>query len=678
VAGASEAIVTIVNTHGLHARPAALLVAEVQRWDATVRLRNLTTASPWAAGESLARVAALGAAKGHQLEVSASGRQAQPAVYAIVALVGSGFGAAGDDDAAVAEAEAAGVSAGPGSPPGVMPAAPGYAVGRIRHLSGGPLVVPTFEPGTPEEHHARLAAALDATRRALEANRDQAERVTGKAEAAIFDAHVLMLRDPAILEDAGRRIDAGGGAAGAWQAAMGRVARQIASLGDDYLRARAADVRGVGDQVLRELLGVAPAEVSGKGILVVADLAPTQAAALDPKQVRGIVLAGGSPTSHAAILARSKGIAMVTGAGIDVVAHPEGTRAVLDGSAGRFVVDPGEETIAAYKARVRDRRHALKRAAKRAQAPARMADGGPRIPVMANIGSPADAEHADGSGADGFGLVRTEFLFQETDTPPGRAEQEAIYRAIAESAHGRPVIFRTLDAGGDNPLPYLAMAHEDNPFLGVRGVRLSLCYPEVFADQLEAFAAVARDHPIQIMFPMVATIAELRRARVSLARAAFRQGGSFPEGLKVGIMIEVPSAALKAASFAPTVDFFSVGTNDLTQYALAADRGNPLLAGLADGLDPGVLGLIEALCRSARGRATVSVCGELASDPAAVPVLLGLGVRSLSTALPAVGEVKDAVRSITKRAARSLARQALVSPDAATVRGLLTAPRSED
>jgi phosphocarrier protein FPr len=459
---------------------------------------------------------------------------------------------------------------------------------------------------------------------------------------------------------------------------MERVARQIAALGDQYLRARAVDVRGVGDQVLRELLGIDAARVTGKGILVVAELDPAQSARLDAETVRGIVLAGGSPTSHAAILARSKGIPMVTGAGLDVLAHPEGTMAALDGTAGVLAVAPDAETLAAFKAKVKARRKALRRAAKAAQSPARMAESGPVIAVMGNIGSVADAVRAARAGADGFGLVRTEFLFDSAETAPPREEQEAVYRAIAEAAGGHKVVFRTLDAGGDKPLKFAPLAREANPFLGVRGIRLSLAYPELLTDQLMALAAVARDHEVGIMFPMVSSIAELRQARILVARAAFRQGGSLPAGLQIGIMIEVPSAALKAAAFAPMVDFFSVGTNDLTQYALAADRGNPALAGLADGLDPGVLALIKALTRSARGQASVSVCGELASDPAAVPVLLGLGVRSLSVAVPAVPEVKEAVRSLSKRAARALARRALACPDAAAVRELVAAPRFED
>jgi phosphocarrier protein FPr len=291
---------------------------------------------------------------------------------------------------------------------------------------------------------------------------------------------------------------------------------------------------------------------------------------------------------------------------------------------------------------------------------------GAAISVCANVGSIDDAKNAADAHADGAGLVRTEFLFQSRAEPPSVGEQEAMYRSICDAFGERRVVFRTLDAGGDKPLPFMTVAREENPFLGVRGIRLSLRYRDLLRDQLRALCAVAADAPVSVMFPMVTTVDEVREAKALLDEAS---DGRRPDGLRVGVMVEVPAVALKAAAFAPHVDFFSVGTNDLTQYALAAERGNAALAPLADALDPGVLHLIAELCRGA-GDVPVSVCGESAADLTSVPILLGLGVRSLSVTTPALAQVKQAVRDVELTAAAELARRALACESAAEVRSL--------
>jgi phosphocarrier protein FPr len=300
---------------------------------------------------------------------------------------------------------------------------------------------------------------------------------------------------------------------------------------------------------------------------------------------------------------------------------------------------------------------------------------GVTVAVAANVGSPADARAAAESGADLIGLVRTEFLFLDRDTAPGVAEQEAMLREIAAGLGGRRITVRTLDAGGDKPLRYLPAPAEANPFLGVRGLRHALRHPALLADQLLAVVRVARDVPVSLMFPMVSTVDEVVRARRMLDAAVERAGGGQPAGLEVGIMVEVPSTALKAATFAPYVDFFSIGTNDLTQYTLAAERGNAALAELADGLDPGVLRLIDAVGRGSGERVRVAVCGELAGDETAVPLLAGLGVRELSVAPRTIPAIKEVVRATELAGAVATARAALVLPDAAAVRALLAAER---
>jgi phosphocarrier protein FPr len=381
--------------------------------------------------------------------------------------------------------------------------------------------------------------------------------------------------------------------------------------------------------------------------------------------VTGVLLAFGSPTSHAAILTRARGIPAVVGLGPAVLDIPDGTPIALDGSTGEVAVDPPAEALAAFRERAAGQAADSARAAARAASPAVTRDGVP-VAVGANLGSVADAHAAAAHGADLAGLVRTEFLFLDRDEAPGVAEQEAVYRAIAEALGGRRITLRTLDVGGDKPLRYLPGPAEANPFLGVRGIRHSLAHPGLLADQLLAVVRVAHDAPVSVMFPMVSTVDEVVRARALLDAAVARDGRARPAGLHVGIMVEVPATALKAAAFAPYVDFISIGTNDLTQYALAAERGNAALAALADGCDPGVLRLVDLACRGVAGRAEVAVCGELAADERAVPLLTALGVRELSVPPFAVPAVKEAVRAAG--ADRTAAEGVLDLRDAAAVR----------
>jgi phosphocarrier protein FPr len=538
------------------------------------------------------------------------------------------------------------------------PASPGVGAGPVRHLGEATPEIPDRpSEGASAERH-RLDEALAAARAEIEHARDATARQVGAAEAEIFTAHLLLLDDVDLLDDARQRIDAGQAAPQAWSAAAGRTAAAFEALGDPYLKARAGDVRAVGDQVLRALLGVSATPVGGSGVLVAGELTPAQAAALDPVRVTGVLLAYGSPTSHGAILARTKGVPAVVGLGPAVLDLADGTSVVLDGATGEVVVSPAPEVEAAFRDRAAAQESRRAKAFARASSPAVSRDG-MTVLVGANVGSVADARAAAEQGADMAGLVRTEFLFLDRDAAPDVDEQEATYRAIAAALDGRRITLRTLDVGGDKPLRYLPGPAEDNPFLGVRGLRHSLAHPGLLSDQLRAMARVARDHPVDIMFPMVSTLDELIAARRLLTDA--------PPGLRVGIMVEVPAAALKAAAFAAHVDFVSIGTNDLTQYTLAAERGNPALASLADGLDPGVLRLISTVCRAVP---EVAVCGELAADPVAVPILTGLGVRELSMAPPAIPGVKEIVRDLDLKEAAALAADALTRPSADSVRAL--------
>jgi multiphosphoryl transfer protein len=656
------------NQHGLHARPAARFVDTIRRFDAEVSVRNVTSGGPPVSGRSVSALSTLGALTGHHIEVQASGRHAREVLAAVAAIVGRNF----DEDVRPARPETAPA---PAAVPGPLAAAPGIGVGPKLSLATTELEIADRAAGEPDVERDRLIAAVTRTRKELVATRDQVARAVGEHDAAIFDAHVLLLEDDDLLGSALGLIDEDEVAADrAWRRAVDALAERFGALADPYLRARSEDVRSVGDQVLAHLLGIElDVGDAAKGIVVTADLTPAQAARLDPAHVDGIVTAFGSPLSHGAILARSLGIPAVAAAGEEVLAIPDGTVLVVDGSAGAVVVDPPPQVLADYLDRATAQRRDAETLVAAATRPAVTADG-VAIEVTANISSRDDAVVAVRNGADGVGLLRTEFLFLDRSEPPGEDEQVAAYLAVANALEGRRLTIRTLDAGGDKPVRYLPRTTEANPFLGRRGIRLSLQQTALFKQQLRALVRAGMEHPVSVLFPMVSTLDELRAARRLLSDAAAEVGsplGDLPLGFEVGVMVEVPAIALQARAVAPHVDFFSIGSNDLTQYTLAAERGNAAVAHLADPLHPAVLRLIAGVTEAAGSRVRVAVCGEIAGDAAAAPLLVGLGVRELSMSSPAIPAVKDAVRSLPATGAAALADLALDQHSAAGVRALL-------
>jgi phosphocarrier protein FPr len=654
---------TVTNHHGLHARPAARLVGEVVGLDAAVSLRNLTTGSGPVPARSLSRVATLGAQRGHEVEICATGPQAHEAVEHLLALAARRFDEL-DDTNPVPAPDVTSAGAGP------VAGSPGIAIGPVRRLTAAPVDTDDTEPGDPATEWRRMAEAVAEVRRDIEHLRALTAREVGSAEAGIFDAHLALLADAEMLAEVRQRIGAGEGAFAAWTACLADIERQWADLPDPYLRERAADVHAVGEQVRRVLAGGAAQQTVTEGVLVARDLTPAETAGLDISLVRGIVLAAGSPTSHAAILARSRGIPLVVFAGREILTVADGTQVIVDGGAGEIRVDPAPEVVEEYQRRARDltERHARHLAL--ASEPAVTRDG-TTVTVAANLGSVADARAAFHAGADGSGLVRSEFLFLGRTAAPDMVEQEQEYAAISAALGGRRSVVRTLDVGGDKPLPYLQVPVEANPFLGLRGLRLGLDRPALLHDQLVALCRVARRTPLGVMFPMVSTLSELLAARTILVEAAGPEG--VPEGLRIGMMVEVPAAALKIESFLPHLDFVSIGTNDLTQYALAVERGNPAVSALSDPLDPGVLQLVDRVCQAALGRVEVAVCGESAGDDVAIPVLVGLGVRELSVGPHDVPRVKARVRELDLDLCQVTAKQALTLDSAAEVRELVAA-----
>ena len=674
VGPAEELRLTVGNRLGLHARPAARFVAAATGADAEVEVANETTGRGPVSARSLTMLATLGVRHGHEILVRARGPEAARALEAIGALAADNFGDADDEEPAAAAAPPQPAPASEVAPGGALrglPVAPGIAVGPARRLRAADPEVPDTPSAGADAEWARLDAARDGARGDVRTARAAIAAGAGDAEAAIFDAHLLLLDDEALLGPARRDVDDGRNAAQAWDAAVQDAAGAYRDADDPYLRERAADVLDVGRRVLGHLTGAggAPAVLDGPGVLVAADLTPGETAALDRELVRGIATAHGSATSHAAILSRALGIPAVVGLGPALLDAPDGVALVLDGDAGTVLVDAGEEEVAAAEERRAEAgRVAAERRAAAAQ-PATTRDGR-RVEVAANLGAVGEARAALAEGAEGVGLLRTEFLYLGREEAPDEEEQVAALREVAEALEGRPLVVRTLDVGADKPLPFLAQEREENPFLGRRGIRLALAFPEVMRAQLRAILRVADEFDaIKVMFPMVATLDELRAARAMLDEERASLGLDPP--LEVGVMVEVPAVAVAAERFAQEVDFFSIGTNDLAQYALAAERGNARVAAIADGPVPAVLSLIASVVDGARTQGRwVGVCGELAGDPLAAALLVGLGVEELSMAPPRIPDVKAALRDVDAVEAERVAREACRADDAAAAREL--------
>jgi phosphocarrier protein FPr len=679
----------IRNKTGLHARPARVFVDIAKQFQSTIRVGH---GEKLVNAKSLISVLTLGVTSGQRISIDVDGADEAAAIAALEAAVWSGLGeepveeigdrrqATGDRRQETGEAvglAVAGLSSPSlGSQVSGLPVsgliqgvagAPGIAIGPIHQFRRAEIVVREGAGGVAEEQ-ALLQAALDEARAQLVTLRERLLQQTDASQAAIFEVHREIMADPDLLDLVRTRIAEHQGAAAAWQAVINERAAELAGLRDPLLAERAVDLRDVGERVLRLLVDTtaqAPALPAEPFILVANDLTPSETAALDASLVLGFCTAVGGPNAHTAILARALGLPAVVSAGPQVLDLPSQTHVILDGQAGSLTIAPDTETIA--RSRAAHQQFQARRAAaeQSAAAPALTLDGH-RVEIVANIGGVADARRAAATGAEGVGLLRTEFLFLDRSDPPTEDEQFVVYRDIVQALEGRPVIVRTLDIGGDKPLPYLDLPAEENPFLGQRGIRLCLAHPELLRQQLRAVLRAASSGPLRIMFPMIADIAEIRAARAMVEQ--IRAELNAPP-VEVGIMVEVPSAALMADLLAHEVDFFSIGTNDLTQYTLAMDRTHPGLAAQADGLHPAVLRLIERTAQGAHAAGKwLGVCGELGSDPQAVPILVGLGVDELSVSVPAIPTVKAQIRALTLAACQALARRALGCASASEVR----------
>jgi phosphoenolpyruvate-protein phosphotransferase len=659
----SREVLTTLPT-GMHARPAALLVNLAKTFSSNI---EIFTGRGAANAKSVVGIMGLEIGNSEKIRFFAQGSDATSSVKALADFV-EAF-----REAAPAHAPAVKTAARTSTDANVLfgvGVSPGLAIGRIARIHQQTFKIEeAAKTGTAQEK-ASLRKAIENALAELASLRAQVKAKTDASQAAIFSAHAELLEDPAILDLAITRIDQGKSAAFAWNEAITVHADRLANLNNELMANRANDLVDVGQRVLR---GLVPSQSAAlpvfkfASILIAENLTPSQTAQLDREKVFAFATVTGGATSHVAILARSLGLPALAGMDAKVLEIPEGTEVIVDGDRGELRLNPSAEEKAVIAGKQKEQLERRNAALAMAQKPAQTRDG-KRIEVAANIGNLNDAKEAMEMGADGVGLLRSEFLFLERDTAPSEDEQYAIYQQIADVMPGKPLVIRTLDVGGDKPLQYLPLPVEENPFLGIRGIRVGLLHQDILRTQLRAILRVKSAAKIHIMFPMIATLEEFRQAKAILEdeRAKLKA-----QPVAVGIMVEVPSVALLADAFAKEVDFFSVGTNDLTQYTLAMDRGHKDLAKQADALHPSVLKLIELTCKAAKAHGRwVGVCGGLAGDSKAVNILIGLGVEELSVSIPSVPLIKSQVRENSLPEAIALAEKALAAPTADAVRAL--------
>jgi phosphoenolpyruvate-protein phosphotransferase/dihydroxyacetone kinase phosphotransfer subunit len=680
-AEANHIVLTIDNFHGLHARPAAQFVSTAGRFQSAITVENITTNVSSANAKSINQVATIGARKGHQIKITAAGPDADRALAALETLVSGNFGESTETPIPVAVDTSLQTDSGPdaaGKLTGIA-VAPGVAIGSALLYKTVTITVERHHIDSPSAEWTRLQNAILSAKADVKQLLQQAKQSIGEYEAAIFEAHQLFLDDPVLLDTARETIEKGHiNAEAAWQQAIDDTVAKYRELDDSYLQARAADVIDVGQRVLKSLIDSPQVKLNltEPVILVATDLTPSDTAQLDPDKVLGICTEQGSATSHSAILARALGIPAVVGLGTALNNVTAGSIIALNGEQGQVWIDPTPDIIATLETQ-RSQWQAQQKAAREAARNPAITRDGIRVEVVANIGGPHDAQVALDSGAEGVGLFRTEFLFLDRINPPTEEEQVKIYQSVGDMLGTRPVVIRTLDIGGDKPLPYMNVSQEENPFLGWRGIRMMLGHEDMFKAQLRAILQASPGHNFKIMFPMVSTIEEVKAARVLFNQAQAELNAAnlpYDPNIELGIMVEVPAAAVVADQLALEVDFFSIGTNDLSQYTMAADRTNPKVAGLSDAFQPAVLRLIQQVIQAAHKQGIwVGLCGELAGNKLAAPILLGLGLDEFSMSATAIPTLKQTIAELDMETCHAIAQQALQMTSAEAVRQLVRA-----
>jgi multiphosphoryl transfer protein len=655
----SEAVV-VRHAHGIHARPAALIARHAKTLPVALELRARGRGVD---PRSVVALMSLGVRGGDEVVIAGFTPAAATAVAGLARVVRDLEKLPAHTPAAVPARSKA--PAADGSLSGVI-ASRGFAVGKAFHLRPQEINVTESGKGAGSER-----AALEAARARVRAQLAERARASGGAVADVIEAHLELL-DDATLTAAAERAIAGGKSAGyAWRSASGDSARDLQATGSALLAERVDDLADLERQILVALGhgDAAGVSIPRGAILLSRDLKPSQLIDVAPGTLAGIALAAGGPTSHVAILAGVMGIPMLVAVGDALLAVKTDADVILDADAGTLRAAPPAADLAAAQRELAKRGETRARELATAQRDCHLASG-ERIEVFANlVGTVADAKLAIAQGAEGCGLLRTEFLFLERETAPDEAEQFAAYAQVADILAGKPLVIRTLDAGGDKPIPYLPLPAEENPALGLRGIRTSLWRPDLLEVQLRAMLKLPAGQ-CRILLPMITDAGEIRTVRTMLTRLASEM--SVTRLPQLGVMIETPAAALLADQLSAEVDFLSIGTNDLSQYTLAMDRGHAELAARIDGVHPAVLRLIGAVGEAAaRQRRPVAVCGGLASDPAAVPLLLGLGVTELSAVPAAIPRIKALVSALSLDQCRQLAQRALSQDSSGAVRALL-------
>jgi phosphocarrier protein FPr len=664
--------VTVQNQFGIHARPAAALVSTASRFQSTVMVRNASRESGAVNARSINQVSLLGVQQGDEIVLSASGPDADVALGELKTLVENGFGESerrielGTHSARDSDVSRKGGLSG-------VAASPGIALAPCKLFKPHVHALPPREPREPEEEWANLTAAIDAVKLELRGMRD---RVAARGEASIFDAHLLILDDEELRRSVHSNVYTGKmNAEQSWAASLEELLKSYGHLDSFYQRERGRDLEDLRGQVLAMLTGgqSRTLEVDDEAIVIAADLTPSDIALFDTAKIIGLCTAYGGPTSHSVILALALGIPAVVGLGPEVLRVSEGRLVAIDGKEGTVWVDPEDpDSFRSKRARWLKSRTGPSNTVRKGVSTV----DGRKIRIVANISSLMEAERAVQLGADGVGVLRTEFLFMRRLNAPSEEEQTEMYRSIADRIGTGPLIIRTLDAGGDKPLAYVPMEEEANPFLGVRGLRLSLEHPELFMVQLRAILRASQGRNLGILLPMVSSADEIREAREYLAQAQRElknENVPFEDGVKLGIMVEVPAAALIAERLAGEVDFMSIGTNDLSQYVMSADRGSERVSSLCDALHPAILRLIQLTTQACHGSGKwAGVCGEVAGDRSALPVLLGLGVDELSMNPYSIPMIKEAVSQLDLHEASTLAAEALQLSDPRQVRRLVS------
>ena len=543
----------------------------------------------------------------------------------------------------------------------------GVAVGNVYRYIQEEIVIPdyTVAEGMVEDEIGKFAAAMAATLKQLDTIRQKALDEMGPEEAAIFEAHMQIAQDPSLSDGIKSLVESSHtNVVAATAQTIETFANIFLGMEDAYMRERGADIKDIGDRLMRNMLGMNPrglSHISGEVILVAQDLAPSDTASLDKNVVKGIVTAAGGPTSHAAIMARTLEIPAVMGVG-DIESFVDGNKAVVLGTDGIVEMNPSDADWDEYTNQAAAFQEELKRLRESANLEAITTDGH-HVELFGNIGKAKDAKNALTMGAQGIGLYRTEFLYMENDELPAEDVQFEEYKKVAQDMKGKPVIIRTMDIGGDKELKCLDLPSEMNPFLGYRAIRISLNRPDIFKVQLRALLRASAFGDIHVMYPMIASVEEVKQANAMLDECKeelTEEGKEFNKDIKVGIMIEVPAAAVISPILAKYVDFFSIGTNDLCQYTLAVDRMNEAIGSLYQPLHPGVLRLIKHVIDASheQGKFT-GMCGELASDPVATMILLGLGLDEFSMTASSIPLIKNILRSVSKAECEEVANKAL-------------------